>query len=243
MSRVLLALTVALPLVVSAPATAATWAFGGTGGNFASVSTTTEGVTVIARARRFDSSLAPNGLTSLSQLTGLSSTNTAMTINRTAPGIGITGGASSPQIDTNQPAQREAMLLSFSNSVSLKGLQLSFIDNDDTLQIYGVNADDSLTSLGFGGVIQTGLAGAATFTNTLPNGGTTVLTFLNDQISAYSRFVFTTRIIGQPNGQGYRIDNITATILPEPGSWALLITGFGLIGAIMRRQRRAVALA
>ncbi len=29
----------------------------------------------------------------------------------------------------------------------------------------------------------------------------------------------------------------TAAFLPEPGSWALLITGFGLTGAVMRRRR------
>lgn len=31
--------------------------------------------------------------------------------------------------------------------------------------------------------------------------------------------------------------------LPEPGSWALLITGFGLTGAAMRRRRAAIASA
>jgi hypothetical protein len=218
MTRSLLALATALSVTLPAPAAAATWAFGGTGGNVASVTATAEGVTMVARARRFDASLAPNGLTNLSQLTGLSSSNTAMTVNQTLPGIGITGGASTPQIDTNQPAQREAMLISLSNSVSLKGLKLSYIDNDDTLQIYGVNANGSLTSLGFGGIIETGLAGAATAVNTNVNDGTTVLTFLNNQITAYNRFVFTTRIAGQPVGQGYRIDTITAEILPEPGS-------------------------
>jgi hypothetical protein len=104
-----------------------------------------------------------------------------------------------------------------------------------------VNADNSLTSLGFNGIIQTGLAGAATAVNTAPNNGTTVLTFLNDQITAYNRFVFTTRIVGQPVGQGYRIDTVTATILPEPGNWLMLITGFGLTGAMMRRRRPAAA--
>ena len=244
MSRLLLALAVALPLAVSAPATATTWAFGGTAGNFASVtSTTVDGVTITAQARRFDASLAPNGLTNLSQLLALSSTNTAMTVNRTLPGIGITGGASSPQLDTNLPAQREAMLLTANNLLSLKGVTLSFVDNDDTLQIYGVNADNSLTSLGFGGIIQTGLAGAAIAINTAPNDGTTALTFIDNQITAYSRYVFTTRIVGQPAGQGYRINAISAEILPEPGSWALMITGFGLVGAMMRRQRRRAALA
>lgn len=248
MSRVLLALATALPLALpAAPAAAVTWAFGGTGGNFASVaSTSVGGVFITAEARRFNASIAPNGLTNLSQLTALSSTNTAMTVNRTTPGIGITGGASTPQIDTNQPGQREAMLLTINDSVSLKKLQLSYIDRNDTLQIYGVNNDGSLTSLGFGGDIISGLGGAATFTNTSANDGTTALTFLNTQLAYYTKYVFTTRVAGDviyggDLGQGYAIDSITGDILPEPGSWALMITGFGLVGAMMRRQRRAVA--
>lgn len=249
MSRSLLIAASALALALPSPAAAATWVFGGSTGNFASVtSTTVEGITITAQARRFSSSLAPNGLTDLSQLLSTTSGTMAnpsvpMTVRRTAPGIGITGGADSVQIDTNQPAQREAMLLSTGGLLSLKGLRLSFVDNDDTLQIYGVNDDNSLTSLGFGGIIQTGLAGAATFVNTPANNGTTTLTFLNDQITAYRRFVFTTRVVGQPAGQGYRIDSITAEALPEPGSWALMITGFGLIGALMRHQRRIAAKA
>jgi hypothetical protein len=29
--------------------------------------------------------------------------------------------------------------------------------------------------------------------------------------------------------------------IPEPGSWAMLITGFGLVGALLRRRRAAIA--
>jgi hypothetical protein len=34
-----------------------------------------------------------------------------------------------------------------------------------------------------------------------------------------------------------------AQAVPEPASWALMITGFGLIGAMTRRQRRRAAIA
>ncbi|MFQ3595228.1 MAG: choice-of-anchor W domain-containing protein [Sphingomonadaceae bacterium] len=33
----------------------------------------------------------------------------------------------------------------------------------------------------------------------------------------------------------------TGGVIPEPGTWAMLIVGFGLVGAAMRRQRLAVA--
>jgi hypothetical protein len=36
---------------------------------------------------------------------------------------------------------------------------------------------------------------------------------------------------------------IRSAMVPEPGTWAMLIAGFGLTGAVMRRQRKAVATA
>ncbi len=33
---------------------------------------------------------------------------------------------------------------------------------------------------------------------------------------------------------------LTISVIPEPGSWALLIAGFGLVGAGLRRRREAV---
>ncbi len=33
----------------------------------------------------------------------------------------------------------------------------------------------------------------------------------------------------------------TFTVVPEPASWAMLIAGFGLTGAVMRRRRMAIA--
>jgi hypothetical protein len=46
------------------------------------------------------------------------------------------------------------------------------------------------------------------------------------------------------NPTGLRVEFLTNSVevLPEPGSWALLVTGFGLVGAGLRR-RRATAIA
>jgi hypothetical protein len=44
---------------------------------------------------------------------------------------------------------------------------------------------------------------------------------------------------------GYGAGNYTAlgtfTVVPEPANWAMLIAGFGLTGAVMRRRRMAIA--
>jgi hypothetical protein len=37
------------------------------------------------------------------------------------------------------------------------------------------------------------------------------------------------------------LDNVSVTTVPEPSSWAMMITGFGLVGAGARRRRIAMA--
>ena len=39
----------------------------------------------------------------------------------------------------------------------------------------------------------------------------------------------------------FEIDNLATGVIPEPATWAMLITGFGLVGAAMRRQRTGAA--
>jgi PEP-CTERM motif len=80
-----------------------------------------------------------------------------------------------------------------------------------------------------------------------------VLVGFNPAYSATSNFVYdnisdTTRIGVQTtnfvNGSNPSIDFfLLGGAVPEPSSWALLITGFGLTGAAMRRRRLATALA
>lgn len=47
------------------------------------------------------------------------------------------------------------------------------------------------------------------------------------------------RLFGQ--GMDATFDDFTVTSVPEPGTWALLITGFGMVGAAARRRRVGVA--
>lgn len=220
--------------------------FGGTTINASSFTYVSPSLTLVAEARRF--SVLPSALTGLAQLSASS-----MLVSRSAPGIGVNGGASAPQLDTNQPARREGILISGSAGFSILGLRLSFVDNDDTLQVYGVNGT-TLVNLGYPGVIRAGLGGANAALSLLSgqatgpaysgtNSGTQSLTMVNPT-ARYSAYFFTTREPGNVAflgtlGQGYRIDALTAGV-PEAASWAMLIAGFGLVGAASRRRRISV---
>ena len=166
------------------------------------------------------------------------------------------GGASNDQLDTNSPGSiaapgREAILIAGNKDFSLRGLKLSFIDNDDTLKIYGVTSAGALVDLGYGttattaGTIKGGLDGAALGLTYAAGVNSGTATFGLAPTAYFNSYLFTSRIGGEltflgTKGQGYRIDSLTGAV-PEPASWALLITGFGLVGMAARRRRKVVA--
>jgi len=51
-----------------------------------------------------------------------------------------------------------------------------------------------------------------------------------------------TRIVFRGGGNAFEYDTlgITTGAVPEPSTWAMLIAGFGLVGAVVRRRRRMV---
>lgn len=241
----------ALSLAASAPSSAVTLLSFNLGGgttpttNMASLAFGNSGVTLTATARQFTA--LPTALTQLSDTTG------GRLVSWSVPGIGVSGGVSQHQLDTNF-AQREALLISGSQAFSLQALTLSAVDDNDTLQIYGVNSNGSLVSLGFPGIIRNGLgptsllAGEATGPAFQPgaDAGTQALTLV-DPTNFFSSYLFTTRVAGAIGaGQGYRLNSLLVdvdapVVVPEPESWALLIVGFGLIGVTARRRRTAVS--
>jgi len=46
-----------------------------------------------------------------------------------------------------------------------------------------------------------------------------------------------------PRPTAWDLDNVSVTAVPEPASWALLVAGFGLAGAAVRRARKSAATA
>jgi hypothetical protein len=254
----------AAALMAAAPACATSLvdlSFGGTVQNAPQFSYTSGGIDFTVQARTWSHN--PDPLTSLSQLSP-----TWSQVSRTEPGIGVTGGNDSNQIDTSLPLAREGILLTGSEAFSIHGLQLSLVGGVDSLALYGVDGN-TLVFLGYPGLIanvEDGpnadlylLAGQATGPFLDPaNGGTQRLTLVNPT-AAFSAYFFTTREPGTSShlnaqGKGYRLDSIqlaaaaafnddgfTDGAVPEPASWALLIAGFGMIGAVSRRRRITVA--
>jgi len=41
----------------------------------------------------------------------------------------------------------------------------------------------------------------------------------------------------------FRVEGVSIVAVPEPGSWALMIAGLGIVGAAMRRRKTAVSFA
>lgn len=224
---------------IAAPAAATTlFNFGGGSGTPASITVARPGLAITATARQFTA--APNALTSLSDL------GKARQLRRTAPGIGVNGGGSNDQVDANF-AKREALVLTGSRNFFITGFTLSSVDPNDTFQLYGI-AGRALVNLGFPGIIRANaptpnqalslLGGNATGAFSSANGGTQILN-LNMPTGRFSGFVLTTRESGfgfiGGDGQGYRLNTLVGGV-PEPESWAMLIAGFGLVGAVARRR-------
>lgn len=94
-----------------------------------------------------------------------------------------------------------------------------------------------------GGASQDYIGGQIVNDLTFPSG---------DQISGLTNGVVTyrvtdgARLIGATftsTGDSFEFDNLATGAVPEPASWALMIAGFGLAGAAMRRRNRAMVLA
>jgi hypothetical protein len=233
-----IAFAASVSVALASPAAAVTILFGGPNGTPNTISGSVGDIDYTLSAVRFTA--APSTLTNFSQF------GAALRLNRTAPGVGVDGGASNQQLDTNNASRREAFVFQTNVPIEISGLRLSFVDSNDTLLFFGVKPDGDLVPLINSGTIRSGLNGAATVVNQNSlNSGTSTLTFPTPW-GYFDRYVLTTRVGGDERfggdlGQGYRLDSLTVNIVPEPQTWALLIAGFGMVGLSVRRRRPTAA--
>ncbi len=112
---------------------------------------------------------------------------------------------------------------------ALRSLSLHWgsIDGHNRVEILG----DGMTVLGsFGGNLFQGASGS--WTDGLSNRR---VQFIADALTPIRGVRFAAQ------GVAFEFDSIAANAVPEPASWAMLITGFGLAGAAMRRRRLHLA--
>lgn len=231
-------------LASASPAAAVTYVLGGPTGTPASVTLSGgPGQTLTLSANRY--TVAPTDLISTTQF------GTALNLSRSSIGIGVCseGGnpasatsGECPQVDTNG-SPNEILRAGFSQASRLRNLQVSLVDTDDTLRLYGLGSDGStLNLLGFIGTLSSGGVGnGVNFTSTLVStaNGRTYNVLFSPSTPSYSTFFFTSN---RDTSDGYRLNSITAAV-PEPATWAMMIGGFGLAGISLRRRRRSSGLA
>lgn len=263
MKRILAAAAL-LATAVAAPASAVTLvaSFTDVGGAVASVTKSNISLAVTVSATRFNLGagvLTNDGLTNISSF--LAPATPATSITRQAGGLGVAaGGVSASQMDTNTAGSREAFLVVGTSDFRLKGLRLTQVDQDDTLQVYGVGPLGVLTNIGYGtGFSVTDNAAVRTSATIIGGAGGTLLNNVRSNVSGingtndfglanqlrFGSYIITTRIGGQTTflgtgGQGFALQALTA-VVPEPATWGMLIVGFGFVGVAARRRNRTVA--
>ncbi len=254
MSRFVTALAAAaLACAVALPASAATpvtFNLGGANKTFATGAAMTQtqgGLTISATGYSFAASPATfqslmNGLDATTVLSSL----TPKQIRREATGIGVCwpgeAGNQCNQVDAD--GTNELLRIVVSEGVSLFTATFDRVDNNDTLKLYGVTLDGKLEHLGYGGIFD---GPGTTMGITGAGGGAWLSGSGDDQVykvtlntGRYKEFWFGNN---NDSADGYRLDSISVAAVPEPGTWALMIAGFGLTGATLRRRRMALATA
>jgi hypothetical protein len=56
-------------------------------------------------------------------------------------------------------------------------------------------------------------------------------------------FILTARFANAQAIDAIEVSNFSITPVPEPASWAMMIGGFAIVGAAMRRRRTSIAFA
>lgn len=97
---------------------------------------------------------------------------------------------------------------------------------------------DTFVGLHFGGGGKTGVGESATAFFKI-DAGTTGLSFFQLNIPTGSSGAVLYRT-GSASGGGIEEGGGMGAVVPEPQTWALMIAGFGLVGASMRRRSSAV---
>ena len=242
------AAVLATAVAMAAPAQATTtFNFGGQAGKLPTgqaLTLTQDGITVSATGWSFNATPAAfqtlaDGAQSSTILAGIS----AKQINRDAKGIGVCwqGEAANQCNQVDADGTNEMLRIVVSEGVSLVSAKFDRVDNNDTLKLYGVTMGGVIEHLGYGGIFdgpQTSMGIQGVSGAWLSGTGDDQVYTVTFNTTRYREFWFGNN---NDSADGYRLDSITVAGVPEPATWALMIGGFGLAGAALRRRRAAAA--
>jgi hypothetical protein len=117
----------------------------------------------------------------------------------------------------------------------------SFIESlmftNDLAGAYALTLDTSSTGIDFTSAVLTGPGGPYNLIEEFDNG---VSEFWNLSSLYLEAGQYTLTINGDNNSTGSLGGTVTINAVPEPGTWAMMLLGFGAAGYAMRRRRAPV---
>jgi hypothetical protein len=108
---------------------------------------------------------------------------------------------------------------------------------NDLAGVYALTLDTSSSGIDFTSAILTGPGGPYELVEEFDNG---ISEFWNLSSLFLEAGTYTLTINGDNNSTGSLGGTVTINAVPEPGTWAMMLVGFGAAGYAMRRRRRPV---
>lgn len=124
---------------------------------------------------------------------------------------------------------------------SLDTATFSIIDSNDTLNLFGVS-NGTYTRLGYFGSFADGFVGSSGIATvkTSPGSSPGVYDVILSLVGGYDEYWFAQNMNAD---DGFRLDAVALSAVPEPTAWAMMIGGFALVGIGMRRRRHLAGRA
>ena len=108
---------------------------------------------------------------------------------------------------------------------------------NDMAGVYALTLDTSSTGIDFTSAILTGPGGPYELVKEFDNG---ISEFWNLSSLFLDAGTYTLTINGNNDSTGSLGGTVTINAVPEPGTWAMMLLGFGAAGFAMRRRRTAL---
>ena len=103
--------------------------------------------------------------------------------------------------------------------------------------VYGITLDTSSTGIDFTSAILSGPGGPYALNEDVDNG---IVEFWSLSSLFLEAGQYTLTIMGDNRSTGSLGGTVTINAVPEPGTWAMMLLGFGAAGYAMRRRRAPV---